>query len=196
MTGPDLRDLQGNILGSFGPDYRCVRHLILRVADPIRARATLATMINGDRSTPEVTPAQPSARVLGYDWCLNVGITYQGLKALGVPAVSLKTFPSEFRQGMAARAAHLGDVGASDPRRWLGGLSHTERVDLIATVHGRQPADVEPISDQLVATQAGTAFEQVSTPPFDGQVLEGEGRSGHVPPHPLRLPGRHLATPL
>ena len=39
--------------------------------------------------------------------------TYQGLKALGVPQESLDSFAPEFRQGMAARAAELGDVGES-----------------------------------------------------------------------------------
>jgi deferrochelatase/peroxidase EfeB len=172
MTSPDLRDLQGNIVAGYGPDYLCVRHVILRVTDPVRARAALAAMLNGDRSTPEVTPAQPSARVVGYNWCLNLGITYHGLQALGVAAGSLKTFPPEFRQGMAARATRLGDVDASAPGQWSGGLSHTERVDLIASIHGRRFADIEPIADQVLAAQAGMAFEQVSTLPFDGQVLE------------------------
>ena len=43
---------------------------------------------------------------------------YQGLKALGVPEASLASFAPEFQQGMAARAAHLGDVGESAPEQW------------------------------------------------------------------------------
>ena len=33
----------------------------------------------------------------------TVGLSFQGLKALGVPEDSLASFPSEFQQGMAAR---------------------------------------------------------------------------------------------
>ncbi len=49
---------------------------------------------------------------------ITVALTYQGLKALGVPQASLESFAPEFRQGMAARAADLGDVGDSSPDRW------------------------------------------------------------------------------
>jgi Dyp-type peroxidase family len=45
-------------------------------------------------------------------------LTYQGLKALGVPDSSLASFSWEFRQGMAARAKELGDVGESSPENW------------------------------------------------------------------------------
>ena len=47
-----------------------------------------------------------------------VGLSFQGLKALGVPEESLASFPPEFQQGMAARAAELGDTGASAPEHW------------------------------------------------------------------------------
>ena len=40
------------------------------------------------------------------------------MKALGVPQASLDSFSWEFRQGMTARAAALGDVGESAPQRW------------------------------------------------------------------------------
>jgi len=49
---------------------------------------------------------------------LGVGLSYAGLEALGVPEASLATFPAEFRQGMAARAAYLGDVGQNAPEHW------------------------------------------------------------------------------
>ena len=41
--------------------------------------------------------------------------TCQGLKALGLPQESLDSFPTAFKEGMAARAALLGDVGESAP---------------------------------------------------------------------------------
>ena len=53
-----------------------------------------------------------------------VALSFQGLKALGVPEDTLASFPQEFQQGMAARAAELGDTGESAPENWeppLGG---------------------------------------------------------------------------
>ena len=54
----------------------------------------------------------------GAETSLTVAFTFQGLRALGVPAASLDSFAPEFRQGMAARAEILGDVGENAPDRW------------------------------------------------------------------------------
>lgn len=49
---------------------------------------------------------------------LAVAFSFQGLKAMRVPDESLATFPPEFQQGMASRAAELGDVGENAPEHW------------------------------------------------------------------------------
>src|SRR5438477_226534 len=54
---------------------------------------------------------------------VTVAFTWNGLRALGVEDASLATLPDEFRQGMAARAAILGDAGANHLDRWVGGLA-------------------------------------------------------------------------
>src|SRR5204863_3098236 len=54
---------------------------------------------------------------------VTVAFTWNGLRALGVDEASLATFPEEFRQGMVARAAVLGDTGANHPEHWVGGLA-------------------------------------------------------------------------
>jgi Dyp-type peroxidase family len=58
-------------------------------------------------------PTSPAA-----DTWVSVALTFQGLKALGVPQDSLDSFPPEFQQGMAARAALLGDTGENSPANW------------------------------------------------------------------------------
>jgi Dyp-type peroxidase family len=55
-----------------------------------------------------------------------VALSFQGFKALGVPADSLASFPPEFQQGMAARAAELRDTGESAPERWEHPLGHPD----------------------------------------------------------------------
>jgi len=63
--------------------------------------------------TSAANPTSPLA-----DTWVSVALTYQGLRALGVPQETLESFSWEFRQGMAARAGDLGDVGASAPENW------------------------------------------------------------------------------
>ena len=84
---------------------------MLRIDDAAQGREMLRRLI------PHVAPAA--------DWWvpslpgwLGMAFTYEGLKALGVPKASLDTFPSEFREGMAARASVLNDVGDNAPAHW------------------------------------------------------------------------------
>jgi Dyp-type peroxidase family len=52
------------------------------------------------------------------DTWVSVALSFQGLKALGVPQDSLDSFSPQFQQGMAARAKILGDQGESSPENW------------------------------------------------------------------------------
>jgi Dyp-type peroxidase family len=52
----------------------------------------------------------------------NVAFTFAGLTKLGVDPETLATFPQPFRDGMAARAAILGDKGDAAPEKWDGYL--------------------------------------------------------------------------
>ncbi len=53
---------------------------------------------------------------------INIAFTHSGLTALQLHPATLASFPDEFRQGMAARAERLGDVGQSAPENWEGEL--------------------------------------------------------------------------
>src|ERR1700761_7508233 len=57
----------------------------------------------------------------GTRW-VTIGLTWNGLRALGVNEAALTTFPEEFRQGMAARAEIVGATGANHPNKWVGDL--------------------------------------------------------------------------
>jgi Dyp-type peroxidase family len=85
--------------------------VFLRVDDRHDGRALLRRLLPAvEGGLPNVDPNQNA-------WAA-VALTYQGLRALGVPQESLDSFPLPFRQGMAARADVLGDVGESDPANW------------------------------------------------------------------------------
>ena len=69
------------------------------------------------RLSSVVASAAHSDRPTRDTW-VSVSLTFQGLKALGVPQESLDTFPVPFQQGMAMRAKMLGDTGDSSPDNW------------------------------------------------------------------------------
>src|SRR3569623_2524449 len=110
----DLDDIQaGAQHGRLSPYVGT--YVLLRVNDPQDGRHLIRRLIPLLAPARSVLDRTPSA------W-MTVAFTYQGLKALGVPQASLDSFAPEFRQGMAARAAVLGDVGARGPAQWAGPL--------------------------------------------------------------------------
>ncbi|WTO33392.1 Dyp-type peroxidase [Streptomyces achromogenes] len=87
------------------------KFIFLRVDDRHAGRALLRLLL------PVTSGGLPSADRSGDAW-VAVAVTYQGLKALGVPQESLDSFPRAFREGMAARAELIGDVGENAPAHW------------------------------------------------------------------------------
>ena len=156
--------IQGNILDSYGLDYEFARYHVVRVDRASKARAVLRSMLDLASPTPTITSATAWSGA-----CLNVGITFRGLAALGVPGRSLRTFPPEFRQGMVARAAHLGDVGPNRPETWVRGLDDPDAVHLIFTVHATSDRERRAASDHLVACFRGGAYTELGR--FDGRAL-------------------------
>lgn len=113
-------DIQGLILRTYAMPL--LRVLALKVEQPAAARrfvGQLAADCEEDGS-PGGLPQLATAA----DWsvkpqyCLNMGLTYAGLAALGLPAASLAIFPAEFVEGAAARAEKVGDTGESSPEHW------------------------------------------------------------------------------
>ena len=115
MAEVDLADIQGFILRGY--TMPAVRHFLLRVGDGAAARRFLGGLVSGDEAaSPQLTTAQGWA--VKPDYCLNVALTFDGLKALGLPAATLSSFPAEFQAGSASRAESVGDTGPSAPALW------------------------------------------------------------------------------
>jgi Dyp-type peroxidase family len=105
----ELSELQSGILHPRPSPY-VGRYIVFRVDDRRDGRELLGRLGRSIASA-----ADWSARAQAW---LTVAITYEGLRAVGVPQESLDTFPAEFREGMAARAELLGDTGPSAPENW------------------------------------------------------------------------------
>ena len=128
----DLGDIQGTVLRGYRVDH--ARHFVLRVADGAGARRFLGSLVDGSPGVPQVTTA---ARWTVKPACfLNLGLTAAGLAAVGVPQASLSTFPAAFLRGAtaAATAELVGDVGASAPSQWTGGLADGDSVHVILSL--------------------------------------------------------------
>jgi Dyp-type peroxidase family len=113
----ELDDIQAGALRPRPTPY-VGAYLGLRIDDRHAGRELLRRLIPVLDSVASFDP--------GRQVSLAVALSFQGLKALGVPEESLATFPPEFRQGMAARAAELGDVGDSAPENWEAPLGSGE----------------------------------------------------------------------
>jgi deferrochelatase/peroxidase EfeB len=173
----NLADIQGFILRGYRMPM--VRHFLLTVGEPSAARALLARLVSGNESdAPQITTAQDWH--VGFepgpgdnpadpprhkpDYCLNLGITWQGLIALQVkdlvPSVSFKSFGA-FVTGAADRAALVGDVGPSEPRNWVGGFG-TGADHLLVTLHAISPEAMAAYGDRMSALfKEGDAFREI-----------------------------------
>jgi Dyp-type peroxidase family len=105
-----LNDIQSGVLRGRPTPYAAT-YILLRVDDAAAGRLAIGRLADVVASAAD--PASPA----GEAW-VSVALTYPGLAALGVPQSSLDSFAWEFRQGMAARAQALGDVGESSPEHW------------------------------------------------------------------------------
>jgi len=173
----DLGDIQGFILRGYRMPM--VRHFLLTVGVPAKARELLGRLVSGDESdTPQITtaedwhvgfepgPGDNPADSPRYkpDYCLNLGITWPGMVALEikdrVPTLSFKSFGA-FTAGAAQRAQLVGDTGASSPENWVGAFGKgTDHV--LVTLHAISPEAMTGYSDRLAALFAdGDAFREI-----------------------------------
>ncbi|MGW4033662.1 Dyp-type peroxidase [Streptomyces sp. NPDC004838] len=106
----EIDDVQSGALSPRPVPYEG-KFVFLRVDDRDAGRALLRRLL------PVTSGGLPGPDRSQDAW-VALAFTYQGLKALGVPLESLDSFPRAFREGMAARAELIGDVGESAPAHW------------------------------------------------------------------------------
>jgi Dyp-type peroxidase family len=140
----NLTNIQGNILRGYA-SFPHAQFLCFEIHSGDDARAFIRRLLDTDAVTPAMWRAKPDAT-------LNIAFTFEGLRALGLPAESLATFPSEFQEGMKRRANELGDIDESSPEHWDDPWK-THRVHMLITIYGRtEPAlatHCQQLRDQL-----------------------------------------------
>src|SRR5258706_14677106 len=99
----ELDDIQSGVLRPRPTPYAAT-YVLFRIDERKAGRELMARL-----SSVVASAAHPTSPT-GDTW-VSVALSFQGLKALGVPQASLDNFSPQFQQGMAARAKILGDKG-------------------------------------------------------------------------------------
>lgn len=126
-----LSDIQGNLLRGYNMSF--AKYLFYRWETLTQGREWVTQLL------PGVTISAPWSDGKKPGSALNVAFTHQGLNALGLSPNALASFPDEFKQGMAARAAILGDFGENDPAKWDKFLGSTN-VHALVIIHATSEA--------------------------------------------------------
>lgn len=136
MTAPilELDDIQSGLLRPRPTPY-VATYILFRI-DKRDAGRELMRRLSG----VVTSAAHPESS--GRDTWVSAALTYQGLKALGVPQASLDSFSPQFQQGMAARAKMLGDTGESSPEHWENPLGSRD-VHVVITALSPDTAHLE-----------------------------------------------------
>ena len=145
----DRDDVQANILEGFRATAGV--HVAIRFAgnsaDEVAAsgRALLSALTAASAPAGQPAALAVSAATLWQqqpEYCLNLGLTYGGIAALGVDAIDLRAFPPAFREGPAARAERLGDkIGSDGPQQWkLGGEGDAAAPHALLSLYARDDA--------------------------------------------------------
>jgi Dyp-type peroxidase family len=139
----DPRHVQTHVLRSLDPAYAV--YVFFRIRDPAAFGDLLKSLV--DPNSPPLTVGGAPARIYNEaKWIASdvdqpetgstsgengagpplvhahVAFTFSGLGKLGIDPKTLATFPEPFQQGMADRAAILGDSGVAAPEHWDGYL--------------------------------------------------------------------------
>jgi deferrochelatase/peroxidase EfeB len=133
----ELDDIQHPVLRPRPTPYAGA-YILLRIDDRRAGREGLRRLI------PLLSSAADMPDPNHHKGAAAVALSFQGLKALGVPADTLASFPEEFRQGMAARADDLGDTGESAPEHWEQPLG-SPQVHVAIVAVAPDHAQLEPI---------------------------------------------------
>ncbi len=150
----ELDDIQG--LVRFGYKYHTQTcFLLLRVKDPDAARAWLGS---APVSSASAAPSPPAT-------ALQLALSCEGLRALGVASDIVNAFSAEFVSGMGSepsRSRRLGDVGANAPAQWQWGTG--ERAPHVLVLLYALPGHLDEWQDTIEA-QCAAGFDTLARLP-------------------------------
>ena len=130
----ELEDIQSGVLRP-RPTPFAATYILLRIDDRAAGRALM-------RRLSEIVASAAHPQSPARDTWVSASLTFAGLESLGVPQASLDSFSPQFREGMAARARQLHDLGENAPEHWEKPLGSGE-VHVVLTGISKDAADLE-----------------------------------------------------
>jgi len=130
----ELDDIQSGVLRP-RPTPFAATYILLRIDDRAAGRALM-------RRLSEIVASAAHPQSPARDTWVSASLTFAGLESLGVPQASLDSFSPQFREGMAARARQLHDLGENAPEHWEKPLGSGD-VHVVLTGISKDAADLE-----------------------------------------------------
>lgn len=166
-TSIDFKNIQAAVVRPYG--YPFSRHLLFHFPDAGSGKSFLRGLLA--RVTTADQPLDPGAEPP-----LNIGVTYQGLIALGVGTGILSRFDAVFEEGPDAGA--LGDVEpGSTPQSWWETQFRTEDVHCLLNLHSRTEEDLGPVSVSVRTLARSLGISELLARK-DGTSLDGRSLGG------------------
>jgi Dyp-type peroxidase family len=172
----DLADIQGNILQDFVSGYPTARFVLLNITNAEKGRAFIlsyrakvTTALRWSHSAAYAGKIQATKAKVA----INLGVTYKGFAALGLPTRTLSRMPPEFIDGMRNRAEILGGLEEKESLQ-LWDSAWTDDVHVLIGLN----ALIDPatgLAGPELATE--TTYLQNLCAHFDMRIIAGHARS-------------------
>lgn len=166
----NLADIQGLIVRGYNMDV--VRYFVLCVDDATKAKQFICDLINGESlkiTSAEQWNIKPS-------YCLNIGFTFEGLKALKLQDDVNQAFKhgnyQPFREGAIDRASAIGDTEESDPKNWINGLEKKDKAHILLLLFAQDGDTLSKKSVELRDKFEKQKIQELGY--FDGAKLPDE----------------------
>jgi len=154
----------GNVQGLVHERYPCPlsRYLLFKVAggDGRRFLRELLPLVTAARA--DVSPGQR---------LLNIGMSFDGLRALGIAEDVLNEFPLDFSDGPSPGV--LGDFGASAPENWWHRKFPTTDIHLLVQLTAHSDDDMKAATDVVRNAAAKTGVSELSATQTDNESIDG-----------------------
>lgn len=165
----DYYDIQANILVNYAEfGYIKARYLFFKVNIGEEGRDFIRGLLDNNYIT---TVADPQNGITLPEVTTNIGVSYNGLKKLGLPVLTLQSFPDEYIIGMRGRRAILGDDGKSDPHHW--DEVYKEEIHLFISMEARDMAGIEKRYNQILDLIKGKKGVEL----LDGHKCQEKGKT-------------------
>ena len=158
-TNLNLHDIQGNVLKTYArQQFSDARYVFFGIRDGDQGRQFVLDLIPLiTTAAPWEHPGDDGEELPKPPATTNIAFTYHGLKRLGLPEISLHSFPEEFSMGMRERSDILGDNGNSAPENWDPLWNkETERVDVWLSINGQSNEAIEERYEEIEKILAKT----------------------------------------